>query len=829
MNSDPRDNEQSPMLDTDKYRKQGTEKQPPEIKEETARTIIEAAPPVFHETLVETNGQAQSPLLPPEHPAFLSGAATMDGKQFAPPVTASDKTSLMSDLVQVLQQPGGSSEQIRPSQAATRSQEAESEQTSLALGEVIGGKYRVLELLGRGGMGAVYKVEHLLFSHQKFFALKVLHADFAGRDMFRKRFQREVEIAMEFVHEHAVQIRDFGETPGGLPYFTMDFCSGMSLRQLLEQEKTLPVRRALTIARQVLSVLHSAHGKGIAHRDLKPENILVEQRHGEDHAMVLDFGIAKVVMGERSQVPVANLTQAHVVGTPIYMSPEQTLGEETDMRTDIYAMGVILYELVTGKPPFSGTLRDIFIGHVTKDVPRPLKLRKDLPAAVEDIILKAMSKKREQRFATAHEMMQAVDGVLNAPDNAATGRSWRIAATAMALLLLAVGSGYVYTKWVRVAGNRPSATPDKTAPDKPTDKPIARPLPPEVAKPGEPASCRPGSLARADLCRSGHYRSKGLLELHGSKWKIPLGAPVLTASAIADGVLYIGATYFENMQRLGRVFAIDIAEGKIKWSFATEEAVQSAPAIADGKVFFGGENGLVYALDAGNGNEVWKFTAAKISSSSPAVYQGVVYIGCDNHYLYALNSLDGKERWRFKTNNPIYSSPAVHEGVVYCAGSDSFCYAIQAADGRLKWKCSTGAFGASTPAVDGDTVYFTAGSYLRAIDRATGKDRWVCEVDGRSYSPAVADGLIYVVSRSVACIDLQGKIKWQAAFTWTRMPPCVAEGTLYFGADDHIVALDGQSGQERWRFRLQGLTGSLCVHDGLLFAGARDGEFIAIH
>lgn len=315
----------------------------------------------------------------------------------------------------------------------------------LAPGEIVNQKYKIVSVLGKGGLGVVYKVEHLLLPSKKFFALKLLHPNLSQNELFRKRFIREVEVAMEFAHEHAVQIRDFGETASGEQYFTMDFSPGIPLRKIMDTVGVMPEARALRITRQVLSALQNAHAKGIVHRDLKPENILIEERFGKDHTLVLDFGIAKVL----NDAPDNKLTGGGVIGTPLYMSPEQASGEEVDKRTDIYALGVILYEMVTGKPPFSGSTRQILLAHITNKPRTPREVKSSVSPQVEAIITKAMSKERGARFASAEELIDAIDAIGGLQDgkrSQASGLKSKILWSTVSVLALLVlgGLGFFY-------------------------------------------------------------------------------------------------------------------------------------------------------------------------------------------------------------------------------------------------------------------------------------------------------------------------------------------------------------------------------------------------
>jgi serine/threonine protein kinase len=317
--------------------------------------------------------------------------------------------------------------------SAERKQSGGDEAEAMPIGSIVNQKYKIVGILGKGGLGVVYKVEHLLLPSKKIFALKVLHTHLSQNPQFRKRFIREVEVAMEFAHEHAVQIRDFGETEEHAQYFTMDFCQGVPLRKIMDQGP-LSEQRALDIARQVLSALQNAHAKGIVHRDLKPENIMVEDRFGKEHAQVLDFGIAKILTDE----PDNKITGYAIIGTPLYMSPEQASGEEIDARTDLYAMGVMLYEMVTGKPPFHGSTREIIFGHMLHVPTLPSGIKSGVSLAVENLITKAMAKKREDRFASAEEFIAAIAGLSKTPQTgnrlrAKSSHLWRWIALSMAL------------------------------------------------------------------------------------------------------------------------------------------------------------------------------------------------------------------------------------------------------------------------------------------------------------------------------------------------------------------------------------------------------------
>jgi serine/threonine-protein kinase len=236
-----------------------------------------------------------------------------------------------------------------PSSAQANKVQAEHDPKAL-VGSTVGGRYRVKSLLGKGGMGAVYLVEHLQI--RKRMALKVLSPKMMSNAVVVARFEREATAAAHFDHPNVVSASDYGRMDDGRYYLVLEYVEGKELRELIEDKGALPPSRAFYIARQIASALGRAQTLGIVHRDLKPENIMLERRDGnEDFVKVLDFGLALLSRhlqsagGEENSVETApKITQAgEIFGTPAYMAPEQTVGAATDIRTDLYALGVILY------------------------------------------------------------------------------------------------------------------------------------------------------------------------------------------------------------------------------------------------------------------------------------------------------------------------------------------------------------------------------------------------------------------------------------------------------------------------------------------------------
>ncbi|MCB9569490.1 MAG: protein kinase [Myxococcales bacterium] len=274
------------------------------------------------------------------------------------------------------------------------------------VGTVLLDRYKVVGHLGDGGMGSVYLVEHTTIL--KKFAAKVLSPALSTRQDYIDRFLREARAASVISHPNVVEITDFGTTPGGAPFFVMEFLQGEDLSETIASKGAMPWSRVKPMILQICGALQAAHEQGIVHRDMKPGNCLrVKHGNNPDFIKVLDFGIAKVQSLEAEE---RSLTQTGtVIGTPEYMSPEQGWGHAVDHRSDIYAVGVILYELLTGHVPFTGeTMMEVLNRHIYEvpNVDHP-----HISQEVGALILKAMQKDRAFRFQSMDEMIAAAEAV----------------------------------------------------------------------------------------------------------------------------------------------------------------------------------------------------------------------------------------------------------------------------------------------------------------------------------------------------------------------------------------------------------------------------------
>jgi serine/threonine-protein kinase len=284
------------------------------------------------------------------------------------------------------------------------------------IGRTLDDRYRLLEVIGDGGMGRVFRAEQL--ASGRTVALKLLHTQFSAVAEVVQRFEREAEVTTHLSHPHIVKTIELGKWDGRL-YIAMEFLAGTSLADLLDKDQAkhggrLAVKRTIAIMRPVLDALEYAHEAGVVHRDLKPENIMIVPGRGlfsHECVKLLDFGIAKVE--DDGPVQGRKLTQiGHLLGTPGYMSPEQAVGQLADVRSDLYSCGVILYEMLTGHRPFEAASSVEVLGMHVSATPKSLRESAgdaSVPPEVEGVVMRALAKRPADRFQTARELRDALD------------------------------------------------------------------------------------------------------------------------------------------------------------------------------------------------------------------------------------------------------------------------------------------------------------------------------------------------------------------------------------------------------------------------------------
>ncbi|HVU04237.1 MAG TPA: serine/threonine-protein kinase [Polyangiaceae bacterium] len=290
------------------------------------------------------------------------------------------------------------------SEEGSASEGAAAEAAGALVGTVIAERYRIDQLLGVGGMGAVYRAEHVLM--QKPVAVKVLHREMTVLDEVVKRFEREAIAAGRIDHPNVTVATDFGKLADGAFYLVLEYVPGQSLTRAILREKPFSEERALFIARQIAAALGAAHAAGIVHRDLKPDNVMLIERAGTpDFVKVLDFGIAKI---QSTSGASSNLTRVgSVFGTPAYMAPEQAAGKPVDHRADLYALGLVLYEMLAGRPAFEA---EELVALLTKQlIEPPPPLPETISPETRDLVMRLLEKDPAARYQSTDELIAAID------------------------------------------------------------------------------------------------------------------------------------------------------------------------------------------------------------------------------------------------------------------------------------------------------------------------------------------------------------------------------------------------------------------------------------
>ncbi|MFA6032554.1 MAG: protein kinase [Myxococcota bacterium] len=320
----------------------------------------------------------------------------LDGTKLNMPPAGEPKHVAQTPTVKVVPPPGQAPVMTAPPQ-----------KVDPLIGTILDERYRLISQLGEGGMGTVYLAQHTTL--QRNLAVKVLLSEIASDGDAVARFKDEARATSQIGHENIIEVTDFGRTPSGSFYFVMEYLPGINLAEMIVREKLFSPQRAMNIAGQIAAALAAAHKCGIVHRDLKPENIhLTKKGDATDFVKVLDFGIAKI-KSMKTGGSARRTTTGMILGTPAFMSPEQAAGGTIDARTDMYSLGVIMYEMTTGRIPFdSENPVNILLMHQTHPPAPPRSIKPEIPVSVEHVILRCLAKLPEHRYQTMEELETAI-------------------------------------------------------------------------------------------------------------------------------------------------------------------------------------------------------------------------------------------------------------------------------------------------------------------------------------------------------------------------------------------------------------------------------------
>ncbi|MEX2144746.1 MAG: serine/threonine-protein kinase [Anaerolineales bacterium] len=604
--------------------------------------------------------------------------------------------------------------------------------TQLKKGDTLLDRYEIQEIVGMGGMGAVYRARDTNFKAIRLVAVKEMMSqvtDVAIRRNIFQIFEREANILATLRHPTIPRIYDYF-TIAERAYLVLEFIHGKNLEQLLsETQDFFPEEQVLTWAIElcdVLDYLHSHKPEPIIFRDVKPSNIMNTL---QNHIALVDFGIAKVFESGSKNT---------MVGTQGYSPPDQYRGEATP-KVDIYALGATLHHMLTLRDPqleapFSYGERPI--NEINQNV------TKEFAAVVE----RALEYKPEDRYESAAEMKEAL---INVARKTGTLLNLSVPTSSSAIRGVTIKPLWTFECEDELRG---AAT---------------------YHDGNLYIGCYDNNLYALDAA-NGQF-----------KWKYATDGGIPGKPAIFDGNVYFGS---EDK----RLHVVSTRSGKVVWSHYTDGPVRSSPRIAEGHVFVGSDDGYLHAVNSANGRLAWKAEAGSPVRSTPFVSSEYVYFGSESGD-FACVDFRGDVRWRFKAKRAITSSPVVADGVVYFASMDSTLYALDANSGWAVWRFRLGKGSISTPALAGSLLYTGAADHIiYCIDTRSTKEMWRYTTDHQvTGSPILHRDALYCgsVDGNLYCLDAtSGRLRWrfqtQGPITGT---PVAHEDVVFIGSSDKKI------------------------------------------
>jgi serine/threonine protein kinase/outer membrane protein assembly factor BamB len=627
------------------------------------------------------------------------------------------------------------------------------------------GRYEICAELGRGGMGIVYHAYEAAL--ERAVALKVLAPDLAHHPGVVARLRREAISIARLRHPNIALLYELGHA-GGAPFLAMEHVPGLSLRQLLELGP-LPYERALPILSQIGEALDYAHGMGIVHRDVKPSNILVTP---EGHAVLIDFGLA--AMAERSLLT----ADGAVLGTPHYMAPEQADGRGAVASSDQYSLAAVAYEMLTGAPPFEGRgATAVIYAHIHELPPPPGERQPALPAAVNDVLLRALAKAPQERYPSLAAFVADLREALAQPvaPPAPPRSPWRaLAAASLAAVVVALAA--LLLRGASAGTGQP------------------------------PVSAEP---------RSGVSLPQQIV------WQRAFRLNGESPPALLEGTLFVDMLD-------GSLVALSADTGELRWqqhNIGDRQVMFGAPCAGSALVFVGTNDEEVLGLSPASGGLIWRRAVQGVVQQAPVLYRDRLVVATEKGYLYLLQAGNGQVIWGRPLGLGLGAPVPSNEQIFVSTGR--LLSALDMSSGTVNWEFEAASTLTTRPAVFGDLLLVgTERGVLYALRQSDGQEQWRAQLSGAlNAAPAVSDA-IFVVDRSggVTALSPDGRqALWHvdvgAAINAT---PLLADGKLFIGASNGLFfALDAEDGRELARIQLGGsIDAPSALGEGLIYVRA---------
>ncbi len=644
-----------------------------------------------------------------------------------------------------------------------------SQDTTLKANFVLQNRYKIMGVLGGGGMGTVYQARDLNFTDvRRLVAIKEMHTlatDGALRASMLKTFRREANILAALSHPAIVKIYDYFDL-NDRAYLVMEYVNGSDVELLISKTKELPPEKILEWAIDLCDVLEYLHGQNppIVFRDMKPSNVMVDSL---GKVRLIDFGIAKTFVSGVKHT---------MIGTEGYSAPEQYKGDVTP-QSDIYSLGATLHHILTRKdprlePPFSFHERPI------------LDYNSNAQPGMVTIIEKALNFKVEDRYASCADMKAALETLryrptlTNTPVPVAPGAR----PAAAPVQSVTVSNGAVATSAV------PAAPPQGATEffDETTGT-SGEVQPRWIFKTEDEIRCSPTAIR--DLAFVGSYDSNIWalnLDTGQQVWKYATKAGIASSPVIDETNRMVMFGSEDNT-----FYAVDYRSGRLNWSHTTKDRVRGTARVEHGHVFFGSDDGKVYALGAANGRVLWSYDTTAPVRGRPFVTNELVIFGSETGEVFAV-TLSGARKWSYRTRRGVISSPYVDtkEGICYIGSTDGFMYALDASNGYNSWRFRTNGPIISSPVESKGLLYFSsADGFVYAINAQSAREKWKFQTE----KPVVAS-------------------------------PLVHKDLVYIGGTDHyFYCLSADTGKERWKFKTNGpITSTACIMGEVILVGSMD-------
>ena len=752
-----------------------------------------------------------------------------------------------------------------------------------ALRDKIDDQYKVIDK-HHGGMSVVYIV--LDEFSQRRFAVKTLKEETLPDRAAVSRFSREAKTWLNLGrHTNIVEAIIYREIENQ-PLLFLEYVEGTDLQQLLDTERRIFLPQLLDFASQVCAGMEYVHnlpigpgGRGIVHRDLKPSNLMIDR---QATIRISDFGLAKVYGAG------THITDTGVgLGTYLYMPPEQfTDAASADRSSDVYSAGVVLYVAVTGEPPVQGENVGAVIRNILSQEPvRPSQLVPNVPASLDEVIMRCLAKDRDDRYQSFSELARALGDVEPSVLEAVAGEEiWQcqkcgyLTRHHYRACPICVGElhrstyakeGYRQTPTDTAAGEHaPAQTEaDELAAADAAEDLFARAtkcqdegdlrraiallrqvlaIDPEHAEArrrlDEAALAlvkeRSQEVTRAynwpmfhgNVTRTG-YTPEVVLPPLQRRWQTRIGEWVMASPVVANGVVFVGGGVEKGAQS-GTIMAIAARSGETLWQQDFTHEVMLSGCVLGGNVVFFAVHSRLMALETNTGNLLWQITVPAQITTSPVAWQNAVYFGTDSGRLFAVNSQSGQRIWEFPAEMAIYSSPLVWQGRVYVGSADHRLYALSAATGSVAWEFMTGGEIYSAPAFHQGRIYVSSSDQrLYCLDAPSGRQVWEFQTDGPiESSPAAWQSFVCIGSRDrrIYALDAAtGTCLWQfETGDWVNSSPAISGRTVYCGSyDNSIYALEGHTGVCLWQYETDGeIQSSPAISGRSVYVASNDGN-----